>query len=92
MKIHHFILKQCPLSKLNSFDQNFMNLFMKIHHLKQSSLSKSNSFDQNYMKLGHIVKYHEIFFKFDNCLYRTMLSGAMALFYENSPFETMSAL
>ena len=42
-------------------------------------LSKSNTFDQNFMKLGHIVKYHDVFFKFDNCLYRAMLSVVMAL-------------
>ena len=36
-------------------------------------LSKSNSFDQNSMKLCHIVKYHDVFFKFDNGLYGTML-------------------
>ena len=64
---------------------------MKIHHLKQCPLSKSNFFYQNFMKLGHIVKYHDVFFKFDNGPYRTMLSVAMAL-YENSPFKTTSAL
>ena len=52
---------------------------MKIHHLKQRPLSKSNIFDQNFMKLGHIVKYHDVFFKFDNGPYRTMLSVVMAL-------------
>ena len=31
------------------------------------------------MKLGHIVKYHDVFFKFDNGPYRTMLSVVMAL-------------
>ena len=31
------------------------------------------------MKLGHIVKYHNVFFKFDYGLYGTMLSVAMAL-------------
>ena len=40
---------------------------------------KSNTFDQNFMKLGHSVKYHDVFFKFDNGLYRTMLSVVMAL-------------
>ena len=54
-------------------------LFMKIHHLKQCPLSKMNSFDQNFMKLGHIDKYHDVFFKFDNGLYRTMFSVVMAL-------------
>ena len=42
-------------------------------------LSKSNTFDQNFMKLGHIVKYHNVFFKFDNGSYRTRLSVVMAL-------------
>ena len=55
------------------------SVFMKIHHLKQCPLSKSNTFDQNFMKLGHIVKYHDVFFKFDNGPYRTMLSVAMAV-------------
>ena len=31
------------------------------------------------MKLGHIVEYHDVFFKFDNGPYRTMLSAVMAL-------------
>ena len=48
-------------------------LFMKIHRFKRCPLSKSNSFDQNFMKLGHIVKYHDVIFKFDNGLYGTML-------------------
>ena len=52
---------------------------MKIHHLKQCPLSKSNIFDQNFMKLDHIVKYHDVFFKFDNGPYRTMLSAVMTL-------------
>ena len=54
-------------------------LFMKIHHLKRCPLSKSNIFYQNFMKLGHIVKYDDVFFKFDNGPYRTMLSAVMAL-------------
>ena len=41
-------------------------LFMNIHHLKRCQLSKLNAFFQNLMKLGHIVKYHDVFFKFDN--------------------------
>ena len=52
---------------------------MKMHHLKRCPLSKSNSFAQNFMKLGHIVKYHDVFFKFDNGPYRTMFSVAMTL-------------
>ena len=46
---------------------------MKIHHFKRCLLSKSNIFYQNFMKLGHIVKYQDVFFKFDNGLYDTML-------------------
>ena len=65
---------------------------MKIHHLKQHALSKSKFFYQNFMKLGHIVYYHDVFFKFDNGPYPTLLSIVIALFYENSPFEMMSAL
>ena len=52
---------------------------MKIHHLKRRLLSKSNIFYQNFMKLGNIVKYHNVFFKFDNGPYRIMLSVVMAL-------------
>ena len=52
---------------------------MKIHHLKRCPLSKSNSFDQNFMKLGHIVKYHDVFLKFDNGPYCTMFSVVMAI-------------
>ena len=49
-----------PLSKLNIFDQNFMNfssgpLLMKIHHLKRCPVSNLNIFYKNFMKLGHIV-------------------------------------
>ena len=41
--------------------------------------SKSNSFDQNFMKLCHIFLYHDVFDKFDNGPYRTILSVVMAL-------------
>ena len=37
-----------------------------INHLKWYPLSKLNTFDWNFMKLGDIVKYHYVFFKFDN--------------------------
>ena len=40
---------------------------------------RSLSFYQNFMKLGHIVKYYNDFFKFDNGLYCTTLLGVMAL-------------
>ena len=54
-------------------------LFLKIHHFKQSPLSKSNIFYQNFMKLGHIVRYHDVFCKFNNDSYRTVLYVVMAL-------------
>ena len=54
-------------------------LFMKIHHFKQCPLSKSNIFDQNFMKLGLIVMYPDVFFKFHNGPYHTMLFVVMAL-------------
>ena len=52
---------------------------MKIYHFKRCPLSMSNIFYQNFMKLGHIVKYSVVFFKFDNGQYRTILSAVMAL-------------
>ena len=102
-------VKRCPLSKLNSFDQNFIKLghivmnhsvfliqgqkwsisqhafrsydplFTKNHRLKQCPLYKLNSLDQNFMKLGHIVKYHIVFSKFDNGLYSTMPAGVIVV-------------
>ena len=39
------------------------------------------------MKLGHIVKYRDVFTKFDNGSYRTILSAVIWIFvYENSLF------
>ena len=52
---------------------------MKIHRFKRCPLSNSNIFYQNVMKLGHIVELHDVFFKFDNGSYHTMLSVVMAL-------------
>ena len=46
---------------------------MKNYRFEQCMLSKSNSFDQNSMKVCHIVKYHDVVFKFNNGLYGTML-------------------
>ena len=65
---------------------------MKIHHLKRCPISKSNIFDQNFTKLGHAVYNHDVFFKFENGPYRTMLSVVMVLCLWKLPFETMSAL
>ena len=72
-----------PLSKPNTFDQNFISsygpLFMKIQRFKRCPLSNSNIIYQNFMKLGHIVKYHNVFFKFDNGPNHTGLSVVIAL-------------
>ena len=48
------------------------------HRLKRRLLSKMNSFDFNSMKLGHIIKYHNVF-KFQNVPYSIMPSGVIAL-------------
>ena len=63
-----------------------------VHHTKRRPLSKSNTFDHNFMKLGHIVKYHDVFFKFDNFLIATYLQELWSFVHENLPFEMMSAL
>ena len=54
-------------------------VLMYVRLSKRRPLSNSNTFHQNFMKLCHIVKYYDVFFKFENGLYRTMLSVAMAL-------------
>ena len=46
---------------------------------RRRPLSKPNTFDQNFRKLGHIVQYHNVFFKFDKAPYRTRLLVVMAL-------------
>ena len=56
-----------------------LNVIPVCMYVQRCPLSKSNTFDQNFMKLGHIVKYHDVFFKFDNGPYRTILSVVMAL-------------
>ena len=59
----------------------FKELFPLIYEnqlLKWRQLSKINSFDYNSMKLGHIIKYHNVF-KFQNGPYRIMPSGVIAL-------------
>ena len=50
-----------------------------VHLSRWRLLSKSNTFDQNFMKLGHIVQYHDVFFKLDNGPYHTRLSAVKAL-------------
>ena len=50
-----------------TYVRNYVSLFGR------RPLSNSNIFYQNFMKLGPIVEYHDVFFKFDNGLYGTML-------------------
>ena len=52
---------------------------LSVTPVQRRPLSKSNTFDQSFIKLGHIVKYHNVFFKFDNGPYRKRLSIVMAL-------------
>ena len=45
------------------------------------------------MKLGHIFKYHTVFFKFANSLYRTMISGVIThLFMKIHHFYGVQAM
>ena len=44
----------------------FQELWPFVYEKSQRPLSNSNIFHQIFMKLGHIVKYHDVFFKFDN--------------------------
>ena len=54
--------------------KELLPLVYKNCRLKQRLLSKMNSFDYNSMKLGHIIKYHNVF-NFQNGKYHIMLSG-----------------
>ena len=65
---------------------------MKIHRLKRSPLSKLNSFDQNFIKLGHIIKYYNVFFKFDNGPYHTCFLYILPFIHENSQYLMVSGL
>ena len=82
-------LKYFLLKAVNQhYDGKYITKYLKsiLQELGSSiSLSTLNTMDQNFMKL-------DVFFKFDNCPYPTMPSGVVAFFYENSPFETVSAL
>ena len=59
---------------------------MKIHHFKLCPLSKSNIFYQNFMKLGHIVKYRDVFFKFVMVVIAPCFQQLWPFVYEKSPF------
>ena len=52
---------------------------MKIHRFNDVRSLTRIFFIKIFMKLGHIVKYHNVVFKFDNGLYRTRLSVVMTL-------------
>ena len=51
---------------------------MKNYRLKRRPLSHMNSFDYNSLKLGHIIKYQNVF-KFQNGSYRIIPSEVIAL-------------
>ena len=57
----------------------FQELWPFVYENSRRPLSNSNIFYQIFMKLGHIVKYHDVIFKFDNDPYHTRLSRVMAL-------------
>ena len=59
--------------------------FMKNHRLKRHLLSNMNSFDYNSMKLGHIIKYHNVF-KFQNGPYCIMPSGVYCPWLMTIPY------
>ena len=58
--------------------QELLPFVYENHRLKRRLLSIMNSFDYNSMKLGHIIKYHNVF-KFQNGPYRIMPSVFIAL-------------
>ena len=63
---------------VRTYVRTYLRTYVRILS-KRRPLSKSNTFDPNFMKLGQNVKYHDVFFKFDNGPYRTLLSVVMAL-------------
>ena len=66
----------CPPVRMSV--HTYLNVCPYIRHTQRQTLAEIKSFDQNFMKLGHIVKYNDVFFKFDNGLYRTMSSRVIA--------------
>ena len=70
-------IKCYPCPSVRTYGHTNLRTYVRLS--KRRPLSNSNTFDQNFMKLGHIVKYHDVFFKFSNGSYRTMLSVVMAL-------------
>ena len=57
----------------------FQELWPLVYENSRRPLSNSNIFYQIFMKIGHIVKHHIVFFKFNDGPYRTRLSRVMAL-------------
>ena len=70
-------LSVTPVSPSVLYVRTYVLTYVRLS--RRRPLSKSNTFDQNFMKLGHTVKYRDVFFKFDNGPYGTMLSAVMAL-------------
>ena len=70
----------------------FQELWPFVYENSQRPLSNSNIFYQIFMKLGHIVKYHDVFFKFKMIHIAPGFQELWPFVYENSPFETTSAL
>ena len=58
--------------------KELLSLVYENCRLKHRLFSKMNSFDYKSMKLGHIIKYHNVF-KFQNGPFRIMPSEVIAL-------------
>ena len=62
-----------------SYTYILLSVRMSVCRTQRRPLSKSNTFEQNFIKLGHIVAYHNVLYKFDKGPYRIMPSGVIAL-------------
>ena len=78
VKYHVFFKFDNGLYHMAPCFKELLPLVYEIHWLKRRLLSNINSFDYKSMKLGHIVKYHNVF-KFQNGPYPIMPSGVIAL-------------
>ena len=76
--VHIFSTMMSSSSSIMVYMAPCFKEFMKNCWLKLHLLSKMNGFDNNSMKLGHIIKYLNVF-KFQNSPYRIMPSGVIAL-------------
>ena len=73
----------CPSARpsVRLYVRTYVHTYVRTYvrtSVQRRPLFKSNTFDHNFIKLGHIVKYHDVF-KFDNGPYRIWLSVVMAL-------------